>query len=372
MFETNKSNNFDLLRLAAAIQVFLYHSLNHFNILDHYPIFSNFLNQIPGVPIFFFISGFLITASYNRNKGNLKVFFYNRAFRIFPALWVCLLFTTLLLFLFNEIEWKNPSFYGWFIAQATILQYYTPDFLRSWGIGNPNGSLWSIVVELQFYMVLPFLCMLLNKQKSNQRINLVLLMLFAGSFFLSFYLNTHIGINSSFDLKSAENQQIMFIFKIIATSVIWNLFFFVIGIFVYYNFEKVKFIFENKALLWITIYGLFFSYFGLYKAYYFNPYYYTTDALNNFFAFIALLLLAVTTFAIAFSFNKLSEKILKGNDISYGIYIYHMPIINTVLALNIHGSYSKLLISSIIVINLALFSWFFIEKRALKFKKKSI
>ncbi len=83
-------------------------------------------------------------------------------------------------------------------------------------------------------------------------------------------------------------------------------------------------------------------------------------------------MLAITTFSIAFTSTHLAEKLLKHNDISYGIYIYHMPVINTVIALNIGGTVFKLLISSIIVINLAILSWIFVEKRAIRLKKATV
>ncbi|MES2796182.1 MAG: acyltransferase family protein, partial [Bacteroidota bacterium] len=115
-----RQNNFDLIRLFAALQVLVYHLLNHFKVLDIIPFLPEVLNQFPGVPIFFFISGFLITSSYNNPNSTLKTYFKNRFLRIYPALWVCLLFTIILLFLFNEIEWGNFSFYAWIIAQMTF------------------------------------------------------------------------------------------------------------------------------------------------------------------------------------------------------------------------------------------------------------
>ncbi len=358
-----RQNNFDLLRLFAAMQVFAFHLLNHFNVLDKYAFLPEVLNQFPGVPIFFFISGFLITASFNKPKSSLNRFFKNRALRIFPALWVCLLFTIVLLAFFDKIEWSNYKFYVWIIAQMTFFQSYSPQFLNSWGIGNPNGSLWSIVVELQFYLIIPFLCMFLNKQKSLLKINFTLLILFLSTFFLFYYLNITIGNNPYFDLSVHENQQKMLLYKILSTSIICNLYFFIVGIFFYYNYHNIKILFEGKAAYWIFLYVLFFSYFAIYKHAYLNPYFY------NIHSVLALIILAFTTFSIAFTYNSLAEKLLKHNDISYGIYIYHMPVINTILALNIKGALIKLLISIIIVINLAIISWIFIEKKAISFKK---
>ena len=67
----------------------------------------------------------------------------------------------------------------------------------------------------------------------------------------------------------------------------------------------------------------------------------------------ANLLLGVLTISAAFSVTSLA-KILHGNDISYGIYIYHMLVVNVVVTV---------IISTI--------SWEFIEKKALLLKYKS-
>jgi len=38
-------------------------------------------------------------------------------------------------------------------GHATIFQFWTPDSLRGYGCGTPNGSLWTICVTIQFYVV---------------------------------------------------------------------------------------------------------------------------------------------------------------------------------------------------------------------------
>ncbi len=47
--------------------------------------------------------GLLIYGSLNRN-ANLKQYFKNRFLRIYPALWVCITVTVVLLFVFNTIN----------------------------------------------------------------------------------------------------------------------------------------------------------------------------------------------------------------------------------------------------------------------------
>ena len=55
-----RSNNFDLIRLLAAMQVAVSHANGHLESELSIPLLSYF----PGVPIFFLVSGFLICLSY--------------------------------------------------------------------------------------------------------------------------------------------------------------------------------------------------------------------------------------------------------------------------------------------------------------------
>jgi peptidoglycan/LPS O-acetylase OafA/YrhL len=83
---------------------------------------------------------------------------------------------------------------------------------------------------------------------------------------------------------------------------------------------------------------------------------------------LANTLLSLLTISFAFSFTDLSKKLLRENDISYGIYIYHMPIINSFVSLGCKGSIWNLLILAFLTTILAFFSWKLIEQRILKLK----
>lgn len=39
----------------------------------------------------------------------------------------------------------------------TAFQFYTGGWLRGYGVGVPNGALWTITVDIQFYIVSIFL-----------------------------------------------------------------------------------------------------------------------------------------------------------------------------------------------------------------------
>ena len=74
-----RNNNLEWLRLIFAVQVVLVHVAEHLKIA-----IPSVINHFPGVPAFFFVSGFLIYASYLNAPG--RRYFENRFLRIYPAL----------------------------------------------------------------------------------------------------------------------------------------------------------------------------------------------------------------------------------------------------------------------------------------------
>lgn len=139
-------NNFDLIRIGAATQVLLVHSLRHLHI--NLPGWSDLLNYFPGVPIFFGISGYLISSSLERSP-TWQHYCRNRLLRIYPGLWGLLLTTGLVLCWLHPAQLFTAQSGLWFVSQGIGL-IYTPNFLADFGFGSYNGSIWTIPVELQF------------------------------------------------------------------------------------------------------------------------------------------------------------------------------------------------------------------------------
>jgi peptidoglycan/LPS O-acetylase OafA/YrhL len=230
----------------------------------------------------------------------------------------------------------------WIFGQLTFFQFWTPDILRSWGVGTPNGSLWTITVELQFYIILPILVLYLKKLKLIYKI----LTLSITLTFVNYYLSIDYGFNESI------------IDKLIGVSFIPYLNFFLSGVIIYVFWVKIKKFFEGKAFIWLFVY-LFFSYF-----YDLKPSYHPSGL-----QFISNFLLSILTISAAFTFPKIS-KFLNGNDISYGLYIYHMLVINTMIHLGFSKRFEYLLITILITTILSILSWILIEKKALSLKNK--
>src|ERR1700730_1291216 len=160
-------NNFDLIRLLAALQVAVVHAIMYLKPAGFLHLVQFGLNLFPGVPIFFVISGLLISKSYEQSDS-IRQYYQNRCLRIFPALWVCLTASLGVICAMGIGFLGTVSTHDWLLwwaAQMSMFQSYGGDFLEPFGGGGLNSSLWTIPVELEFYLFLPALYGLLQLRR---------------------------------------------------------------------------------------------------------------------------------------------------------------------------------------------------------------
>jgi len=349
----SRINNFDLIRLLAAIQVMVLHVGAHLHVQysDATNSFLQLIKFFPGVPVFFTISGFLILWSYERNKNQFVKFYYNRILRIYPALLACLFLTLCLLLSFGIINMHqllSKDIVLWLLAQATFFQFYTPDILRSFGVGTPNGSLWTISLELQFYAIIPVLYYLFF-QPTRVRIQYLMLI---------FVMGISIGV---YVWASALPEEEL-LSKCMSVFVLPYLYNFIFGMIIYKYWAHFKNMIEGKGWYWLAFYLLYSLVFSSWAQLY------TPDYWPNLWGFGANLILAIMVISIAYTATSYSNKLLKGRDFSYGIYIYHMLVVNVFVQLGYLGSYEYLLLTFGLTLILAMCSWFLVERLALKWK----
>jgi peptidoglycan/LPS O-acetylase OafA/YrhL len=337
-------NNFNLLRLFAAIQVVLGHSTTHLlkdfggDLTGFWTVLS-LLHYLPGVPIFFLLSGFLISMSYDKNN-NLKNYTVNRILRIYPALYVNIIVGLFILSYFGFLEF-NSELIGWILAQISIVQFYNPEMFRGFGVGVINGALWTISVELIFYIVLPIIFYLWKKHKS------VILI----SFFISYLL-------WNYDISSDKE---IFYNKLLHVTIIPYLFMFLLGAIFYRYHENLKKIIDGRFIWWFILFVI-------------------SELLTNYFIsdsgvvinIIKWIIFSFMIFSFAFSFKYLSNFLIRRNDFTYGIYIYHMLIINVFVHLKMVGDMKYIAYVLALTITAGVISWFFIEKPFLRLKSHSI
>lgn len=345
-----RMNNFDTLRLLAALQVAFNHAVEIMQ-TPATPIIKRVLHYshfFPGVPIFFFISGFLISKSFENNH-KLSEYFQNRVLRLYPGLITAVTLSFIFIAISGYMASTGKGVLDWallFFGKTTFLQFYNPDFMRAYGDGVLNGSLWTITVEIQFYLIIPILYALF-KIKVTKNATLILLIL------ITFFLT----INRLYTYIPEEYHSTI-PYKLLHVSFLPWFYMFLIGLFVQKNFAFFHKTFSNKIILALPLYCAI-AYFAS------NNHWHFGNNINP----IVFIFLMVTVFSFSYSFSTLTSKILKGNDISYGVYIYHMPVVNFLIYSGYTGKliYSFYALATAIVF--ALLSWVFIEKTSLQLKK---
>ena len=160
---------------------------------------------MPGVPIFFFVSGFLISKSYESNS-RITEYARNRALRIFPALIAVTILSVLSVFVTGYLSsqsWTISGLVLWVMGQMTVFQFYGPDFMRSFGSGVLNGSLWTVTVELQFYILVPVIYWILSKAVKNkfshQLVLIRMILFFSLTNVVNYQLHEHHPVTGDLD-----------------------------------------------------------------------------------------------------------------------------------------------------------------------------
>ena len=162
-----RQNNFDLLRLVAALSVILSHAfLLSENSQDHDPLTiltgGQTILGVVGVFVFFTISGYLVTQSFD-TTGSPLVFLVKRALRIFPGLLLCLAICAFVIGplvsgLSLAAYFAHPGPYLYVLHNAVLDTEYNrlPDVV--FGPGNiggiVDGPLWSLPCEVLMYLML--------------------------------------------------------------------------------------------------------------------------------------------------------------------------------------------------------------------------
>ncbi len=337
-------NNFDLVRLAAAAQVAIIHVAD-----DRIDIgwLGDLLSIFPGVPIFFFVSGFLVSGSWERSR-DLRKYARNRALRIFPALWVCLAVSLAMAALFVPIPIHEADFWIWIAAHLSMGQFYNPEFLRPFGLGVLNGSLWTIPVEIQFYIALPLIYALISRLGGM----VIYVIAAAAIAFHSYFIVQWFGS----DITA---------FKLINVSFLPWIGFFLIGVIAQRNWGRISRFFVGRAGYWLAAYVGIVLLFSLFPGLAINGRSITAPYAFLLFGFVL---------SAAYTAPHLANRLLRGNDISYGLYLYHLPVLNLALSAKLTQYMPAPLMAVGVFATaaaLATLSWFFVERPALSFKSRA-
>lgn len=188
-------DNLDSIRTIAFLSTFMAHGFYSESpeILNH-EVFKGVIkfNELFsfGVPIFFVLSGFLITYLMFReveknNRFSIKNFYIRRILRIWPVYYLVLVIGFIIFPIVRSAligpeypETANPWYYTFFLSNIDQIQASTLPF----GIGL--GPTWSVSVEEQFYLIWPLIFVLLPKKNFLWGILLIITSsIFLSSFF---------------------------------------------------------------------------------------------------------------------------------------------------------------------------------------------
>ena len=320
-------NNFDFLRIVFALTVAFAHliELSDIEVLRPYRQYFNTRLAIDG---FFVISGFLIAKSYENSKS-LKQYVFKRIKRIVPAYVVVILFSALLFSFISTNSfydyYTNIQFWKYLTANLSFQNYLEPclpGVFETNEICAINGALWTIKIEEAFYLSVPIFYWFLRVKKLKFY-SLVIFVYVLSVTYYSYFMYM-------------DNYRI-------AKQLPGALAFFATGIMFYKNFSVLL---KWKDYIIIPCLILFIV----------EQYVFHTQILKP-------IAFGFMVFFIAYSFRFLNN-FGKYGDFTYGIYIYHFPLIQLFLFL---GLFNRLpvAISSLAVMMftliLAILSWYLIE-----------
>ena len=105
----------------------------------------NFQMGSNAVFLFFLISGFL--SIYTMKKRSIKVSAFNKICRLFPAYWISMIVTAIVVNIFEPSLWVGMKT---FIIDLTMLQ-------GAVGVGSVDGAYWTLFYDIVFYVVIAFI-----------------------------------------------------------------------------------------------------------------------------------------------------------------------------------------------------------------------
>jgi peptidoglycan/LPS O-acetylase OafA/YrhL len=328
-------NNLDAVRLAAAGMVLYGHSFIFLGLPE--PLFLSWLPLGPlGVYLFFTISGFLVSQSWDRDPHLLR-FFQRRLLRILPGLAICTILSVLVLApllttLPLQDYFTNKQTWGYLQNIALHIVYYLPGVFENNRIANVvNGSLWSLPVEFLMYIVLAVVCVLQGNRWSIAALAVVS----ATTSLLWAQVSTEMLVVYNFDLRQAF---------------FCGTYFWVGAIFHKFNLQR----YLTPSVGMLAIFAML-----------------CLEPWTRQLAVASLILLPIVVLAFGLTYSPWLARLTSSGDYSYGVYIYAFPIQQTVVYLWPQiGIGSYLLVCFSITFILAVLSWHLVERPALFLKPR--
>lgn len=324
---------------------------------------NEFVKSFPwshGVILFFVLSGYLISSilldvkrKMEAGEANLKTalvnFYARRILRIFPVYYLTVIYL-------RHINFKNvDELSPWlFTFSSNLYQSFTCKEAGQF------VHFWSLAIEEQFYLFWPLIVLLIRKEKLLNAIVVVMAFSVASRIFCFTLFNENWMLTSYFTLNLMMPLALGGLIALFRSGI----------------YPKQPNVFNRKSLFYISGLAYFLFYYmasrsgmkwikPLFDEYFFALFaaFFIGNAAESNFKFLAKFILE----------NKLVVYI---GSISYGIYVYHMFIIDfymsyVAIELDIHTSvkYTYWIFYSILLLGLASLSFYVLEKPLNSLKK---
>ena len=340
-------SSFDGLRALSVFAVILYHLKIEFG--DYFLFSGGYI----GVDIFFVLSGFLISSIIFNTNAKFKVssFYLNRFKRIFPLLIFVIIITFSFAYLFllpEKLLKLSESSISSLLGFSNLYYFFSyNEYGADESLLLPLLHTWSLSIELQYYIFFPIFVILLK----NLNLKFEKLLPYLIIFFL--IINIVIEkINTSFNFYFFHSR----------------VFEFLIGSFLYFNYEKIRKIHLFKKSENLLV---FFSYILLFMSVMFfnektpHP------------SIITIIPVLSCSILILSSKNNLSYLLLNSHylrfigKISFSLYMIHFPVFALLRILNIFpNSFFGLSVLILFIFLISIPSYHYIEKyfRSFEFK----
>ena len=338
--QDRRQNNFNLIRLMAAMLVIVSHAFGHddpvFQLSSGH-VYASYL----GLVIFFFLSGLLVSKSHTQSSSSLN-FAWKRFLRLYPAAIIVVLLSALLLGPLTttfslHAYFQDHLFFQYLMTCSLIKVYhYLPGVFQGSPLGPVvNGSLWTLSLELKLYAAVLLAGYIRNNKVYNTLITICLFALIAIDLFYSSQVKAEVTglLGRDFAVSPYSQLAVFFILGVLCQR------------FSRHIHVSVSWLLAGPIAILLLI---FFP--SLFKS-------------------ASFVLLPPLLICLATNNSAWLKKITPKPDLSYGIYLVAWPVEQVeVNYLHLHAPVAIFLMNIALVLPLALASWYLVESKALHWK----
>ena len=303
-------NNLDCLRLILASIVVLF----HVSALTNLPAFSflgKYCSPHFAVRSFFVISGLLIYRSYTRSSSTAS-YLEKRVRRIYPAYFITIVLSAILLCPLSvnaPAQYFGVGFWKYLAANLLFLNFLAPTLqgvFTSNSMSAVNGALWTLKIEVVFYLFIPILYRLCNRFGTRRVMGMAFCLSCIWKYGFTWLAYIHRSqTDHSLDPSRGIYSQLSVQFPA-------QFVYFGAGILLLIYFEILKTHFLSISLITAGVFAI--------------DHIFTRDVLD---------VLWISGLVFVSGFWRHFGNFSKYGDFSYGGYIVHWPILQTMIALGL-------------------------------------